>query len=137
VTLREHWRGLARPIRYTLVGALCAVLNNALLIGTVWAGLGYLAAVWLICAPMLAIGYLLHVVATFETKPSPFEFLRYSLGILASYPVWIGSLYVFCDLFAWPIAGASLAATLVVFAWNYLATHVAFLGFARAVSPSR
>ena len=113
----ERWQMIPRVLRYTLVGGFCAVLNNILLIGTVQAGIGYMTAVWLICLPMLVIGYLLHVVVTFEARPAFMAFLRYSAGILASYPVWIGSLFVLCDLLALPITAASIIATLTVFAW--------------------
>ncbi len=140
MSLAARWQMVPRVVRYTLVGGFCAVLNNLLLIGTVQAGIGYMTAVWVICAPMLVIGYLLHVVATFEAKPALVPFLRYSAGILASYPVWIGSLFVLCDLLTLPIAAASIIATGIVFAWNYVATHLAFrarLGFARAEGPAR
>jgi putative flippase GtrA len=127
MTRNPAWLRLSRAtppgLRYVAVGAFCAVLNNILLIGVVDAGVDYLRALCLVCLPMLIIGFALHVTITFETKPTLAAFFRYSVGILANYPLWIASLFLLCDVARLPILLASPIATLFLFVWNYLATH--------------
>jgi putative flippase GtrA len=96
------------------------------------AGLDYLSGLFVVCFPMLAIGFALHCWVTFETRPSVVAFLRYSAAILANYPLWIGSLFVLCDLAHLPIIVASPVSTLFLFFWNYVATHWAILRSVRS-----
>lgn len=117
------FRNAPASLRYLAVGAICAVLNNLLLIGIVTAGLDYLRGLFVVCLPMLAIGFALHCWFTFETRPNFAAFLRYSIAILVNYPLWIGSLFVLCNLAQFSIVVASPLATLFLFLWNYLATH--------------
>lgn len=117
------WRAAPRGLRYVFVGGVCAALNNILLIAAVSAGLHYLNALCLVCLPMLVLGYVLQVKVTFEAVPSTGSFLRYSLAILASYPIWIASLYVLCDVVDLRIYIAGPIATVTVFAVNYVAAH--------------
>ena len=131
-TLVTRWRSLRRPIRYVAVGGFCALLNNVLLIGFVEAGFNYLTAIWLACGPMMLVGFALHTSATFNVEPSFRSFLRYSAAILVNYPIWIGSLYVLCDVVALPIYFASFIATGVMFVWNYISAHWALLSSFRA-----
>ncbi len=125
--LLDRLRGTPSSLRYLAVGATCAVVNNLLLIGIVLAGLDYLRGLFVVSIPMLAIGFALHCLITFEAKPRLGAFLRYSAAILINYPLWIGSLFLSCDVAHLPIYVASPLATLFLFLWNYLATHWAIL----------
>jgi putative flippase GtrA len=124
-------------VRYVAVGATCAILNNILLIAAVAAGLGYLSGIFIICLPMLIIGFALHTSVTFETPPTIKAFLRYSTAILASYPIWITSLFLLCDIAHLPIVFAGPIATVILFAWNYVSTHWAILRSARFIADWR
>jgi len=119
----DGWRAAPSSLRYLLVGALCALLNNLLLIAVVTLGLNYLTGVLAVCGPMLVIGYALHAAITFERPARLGDFLRYSLGILAGYPLWIAALFLFCDLLAMPIYLGAPASALLLFIANCLSTH--------------
>jgi putative flippase GtrA len=121
--VRDFRRTGPRFVRYSGVGAICAVLNNVFLIVIVGMGFGYLPGLMILCLPMLIIGFALHTILTFEVKPTAWAFLRYSLAMLANYPMWIASLFMLCDVLKVPIFIASPAGTLFVFFWNYLSTH--------------
>lgn len=112
-----------RFFRYARVGAICAVLNNIFLIAIVGTGFGYLPGLMIVGLPMLVIGFALHTILTFEVKLTATAFLRYSLAMLANYPMWIASLFILCDVMKLPIFIASPAGTLFVFFWNYVSTH--------------
>jgi putative flippase GtrA len=115
--------GSPRFVRYVGVGAICAVLNNIFLIAIVGTGFGYLPGLMIICLPMLVIGFALHTILTFEVKPTASAFLRYSLAMLANYPMWIAGLFMLCDVMKLPIFIASPVGTLFLFFWNYVSTH--------------
>ncbi|MGI8569101.1 MAG: GtrA family protein [Methylocella sp.] len=115
--------GSPRFVRYAGVGAICAVLNNIFLIAIVAAGFGYLPGLMIVCLPMLVIGFALHTTLTFEVKPTAGAFLRYSLAMLANYPMWIAGLFILCDVMKLPIFIASPAGTLFLFFWNYVSAH--------------
>jgi len=105
--------------RFLLFSALCAALNNALVISFVWAGLGPLAASLLAFPPVLAVGFALHSLLTFETTMSMAAFWRYALAMAMNFPAWSASLFILCDLLGAPIAFAAPATTLLLVAWNF------------------
>jgi hypothetical protein len=102
-----------------MVGGICALLNNVLVVGFAWLGFNYVAATLLSFGPVLAIGYGLHTFFTFETVSSTSSFLRYVLAMTANYPAWFFSLYVLCDLAGAPVAVGAPTTTVLIFAWNY------------------
>lgn len=127
-----RWKKTPTSVRYIVVGATCAILNNIFLIAVVAAGFDYLSGLLIVCLPMLIIGFALHSSVTFETAPTTISFLRYSIAILANYPIWIASLFLLCDVARLPITAASPIATIFLFLWNYTSTHWAILRSLRA-----
>jgi putative flippase GtrA len=115
-----------RLSRFTVVGALCAVLSNAAVIALVRHGVGSLLASVLAFGPVLIVGYALHAAFTFGTQPSRVTFVRYTLATAANFPVWAALLFLFGDVLHVSITLLAPAATLLIFLWNYLATHWAF-----------
>jgi len=114
---------LPKNLRYVAVGVLCAALNNLALIVATAAGLNYLSAVFITCPPLLAIGYLIHARITFRIAPSFRAFLRYCAAMLANYPLWIGLMFLLCDVMRLPIVIAGPSGTALMFFWNFLSTH--------------
>jgi putative flippase GtrA len=112
--------------RFVFVGALCALLSNAAVIGLVRYGFGNLSASLLTFGPVLVTGYTLHTVFTFGTTPARLTFARYALATAANFPIWIVALYVFVDVLRIPIAIAAPVATALLFLWNYLAARWAW-----------
>jgi putative flippase GtrA len=113
--------------RFATVGALCAVLSNVAVIALAGLGIGSLAASMLAFGPVLIIGYALHSMFTFAAQPSRVTFVRYTLAMLANFPVWAAALYVFGDVLHLSLMLVAPATTLLIFLWNYLAARWAFL----------
>ena len=113
--------------RFAMVGALCALLSNVAVIALVRAGFSGLAASLLAFGPVLIAGYLLHSMFTFAAPPSRSTFLRYSLAMLANFPLWVAVLYLFGDLLHVSITLLAPATTVLIFLWNYLAARWAWL----------
>jgi putative flippase GtrA len=110
-----------------MVGALCAILSNIAVIVLVRQGFSSLAASVLAFGPVLITGYVLHTTFTFATQPSRATFLRYTLAMLANFPLWAAVLYVFGDLLHVSIALVAPATTVLIFLWNYLAARWAWV----------
>jgi putative flippase GtrA len=109
--------------RFVLVGGICALLNNALVIGFAGIGLGYVQASCLAFGPVLVVGYGLHAVFSFNASASWSGFARYSLAMLANFPLWIAGLYVQCGLLGSSATTAAPVTTGLLLMWNYLATR--------------
>lgn len=112
-----------RLSRFVIIGGVCALLNNILMIGFAHYGFNYLRATFLAFGPVLFTGYALHAIFTFETSASCLSFVRYTLAMAANYPVWIVALYIFCDLLGVSVAIAAPITTVLVFLWNYMAAR--------------
>jgi SAM-dependent methyltransferase len=124
---------MPRNFRYLAVAAICAVVNNLLLIGLVKAGVNYFLGIWIAYVPMVLFGYAMHAGITFRTDTCSRTLLRYALAMLANYPLWIASLFVLYDTLKLPIAFAAPTGTIIAFVGNYLATHWAIMNSVRAV----
>lgn len=105
--------------RFILIGGVCALLNNILVIGLSHCGIHYLGATLLAFGPVLVVGYALHTVFTFEAPASWLSFGRYALAMAANYPIWIVALYTFCDLLGFSVTIAAPVTTTLVMLWNY------------------
>jgi len=118
--------------RFAIVGGTCAVVSNLIVIVLVRHGLGSIVASVIAFAPVLLIGYALHSFFTFGTQPSKLTFGRYTLAMLANFPLWAASLVLFCDLLKIRVTFVAPAATALIFLWNYLSARWAFVSPARA-----
>jgi putative flippase GtrA len=121
-----------RLARFALVGALCALLTNVLVIALVRYGLGSVAASLVAFGPVLLAGYALHSTFTFRSQPSTLTFARYGLATLANFPLWVAALYVLCDVLKISIAIAAPVTTALIFLWNYASARWAW-GIGRRV----
>lgn len=110
-----------------MVGALCALLSNVAVIALVRAGFSGLTASVLAFGPVLIAGYVLHTLFTFTTRPSRATFLRYTLAMLANFPLWAAVLYLFGDLLHVSVTLLAPATTVLIFLWNYVAARWAWL----------
>jgi putative flippase GtrA len=122
--------------RFVLIGGLCALLSNILVIAFVHYGFGYLVASFLAFGPVLLVGYSLHSIVTFGTPVSQLSFVRYALAMATNFPLWVAALYVFCDVFNVTVAIAAPATTVLLFLWNYISAKWALLPSARSVHPN-
>ena len=120
-----------RSWRYTVVGIFCALANNVIMIGTELLGGHYLLGVLLAVLFVAPSAYVLHSLFTFERSLSFRTFARFAAGILAGYPLTIGSMVILCSGFRFPVFVAAPLATLVLFLWNFAAAHWAILPHSR------
>jgi putative flippase GtrA len=117
-----------RPTRYVVVGAICAAVQNAVLILGDRAGIHYLVTSFASIAVVTPLGYWLHSDFTFAEKLSLRAFLRFAAGIVAAIPVFLLTMATLCSVLGLPMIIAAPIGTVVLFAWNYLAAHWAILG---------
>jgi len=122
--------------RFSLVGGLCAILSNGLVIALVRYGFTSTAASLLVFGPVLLMGYALHTVFTFSTRPSLLSLVRYTLAMAANLPIWVAALYLLCDVLRVSIAVAAPTTTVLMFIWNYISARWAFLPDVRVALTS-
>lgn len=111
---------------HLVIGAICALFNNILIIGLVWRGFGYVSATFIVYLPSLLLGYFLHCFLTYKSPPRWASLTRYTFSMLANYPLWFLSLYCFIDLLRAPIEAAAPVATILLFFWNYMSAGWVF-----------
>jgi len=113
-----------KPIpRYVLVGALCATLYNATMIVGDWAGLHYVVSTLIAFVLVVSLGYYLHCTFTFSERLSLRGLARYTAAMIVSLPLSVGGMFLLRDMAHLPMMVASPTLTVLLFGWNYLATH--------------
>lgn len=119
--------GRATSGRYLAVGATCAVLNSAILIGLDRLGVHYAVSSLISFVVVVAVGYSLHSWFTFRVRRGLSTFLLYALALAANYPLQVVLLYLTVELAGLPIVIASPVATLILTGWNFFATRWALV----------
>lgn len=109
--------------RYLVIGAVCAVLNNVILIGGDAAGLHYAACVLLTFVLVLPASYLAHACWTFDVPLSWIAFGRFVAGSIASLFVASFAVWTFRGLLLMPMAVAAPLATVAMTAYNFVMTR--------------
>jgi putative flippase GtrA len=112
-----------RTARYTIIGAICAVLNNILVIGGSFLGVGYVAMSVAAFSVVTPLGYLMHTSFTFRERPSVGGLLRFSSAVATGVPIFILLMAIFCSGLGMPIAIAAPICTLICYVWNYALAH--------------
>lgn len=118
---------LDRIRRYITVGAICAIVHNAIMIGADFVGVHYFPATLISVAVVTPLGYFLHCRFTFGKERSVRGFVRFSGGIAIGYPLSLALMALFCSGFGWPVAVAAPLATIILFLFNYIWAHWAIL----------
>jgi putative flippase GtrA len=113
----------AEPSRYLVIGAVCAVLNNLILIGGDAAGLHYAVSILLTFTLVLPASYLAHARWTFDVALSWAAFCRFILGSVASLFVASFTIWAFHGLLMLPMTMAAPLATVTMTAYNYVMTR--------------
>ena len=117
-----------KPARYVVVGGVCAVAHNAIMIGGDWLGVNYVTMSFVSFLLVTPLGYLLHSAFTFAARMSWVGLLRFASGIAAGFPISLLSMVVLCTGLGLPVWIAAPIATLILFIWNYASAHWAILG---------
>ena len=111
---------------HLVLGAICALFNNVLIIGLAWRGFGYVSATFIAFLPSLLLGYFLHCFFTYRSSPNWLSFTKYAFSMLANQPLWFFALYCFVDLLRAPIEVAAPLTTFLLFFWNYISSRWVF-----------
>lgn len=113
-------RLLRRTTRYAQVGLVCALLNNAIVIGLDHAGHHYFVAVIVAYLNVVLLGYLLHAAYTFQVRASRAGCIRFLAANLTSLPLSMLLMFMFCDGIGLSASQAMPIATVLLFFWNFL-----------------
>lgn len=117
---RSH---LGRTTWYTLIGAVCALAQNGVMIVGAAAGGHYAWLAVLAFALVTPLGYILHARITFVEKTSWRHFIRFASGVAAGFPLYFAVMAVLCSGFGLAVAIAAPIATVVLYLWNYISAH--------------
>ena len=118
------WRN---PTRFAIVGLVCAVTHNAILLAADLWRIHYALSCVISFVVVVALGFALHVRYTFQWPATVAAFWRYCLGMAANYPITLVMFFVLCDVLGWPVAVAAPVSTVCLFGWNYLASRWAIV----------
>jgi putative flippase GtrA len=111
---------LAVP-RALVVGLICAVVHNAIMIGGDYAGLHYTLSLLISFAIVVVIGYRLHSGWTFRSaERSRASFTRYAVVASANLPSSLAGMFVFVNLVGLSVPVASPIVTVLLFAMNFM-----------------
>jgi putative flippase GtrA len=118
---------LERGWRYTLVGLVCAIAHNAIMIAVDQAGGHYLLGIMISFLAVTPIGYTLHSRFTFAEPLRLKAFTRFVGGMATAYPVAVAMMIMLCSGLNLSVAIATPIATVALFVWNFVAAHWAIL----------
>ncbi len=115
------------PLRYVGSAAICALVNNGLLIGADRAGIGYAGLLALSWGITGSLGYALHVRFTFRQAVSWAGYGRFMLGVAMGIPLAFAFLALFKSGLHLPMWAAAPAMTAAMLVYNYAAARFAIL----------
>lgn len=111
---------LAVP-RAFVVGLICAVVHNAIMIGGDYAGLHYALSLLISFLIVVVIGYRLHSGWTFRSaERSRATFTRYVVIASANLPSSFAGMFVFVNLIGLSVPVASPIVTVLLFGMNFM-----------------
>ncbi len=120
-----------RTARYTIVGAICAVLNNLLIIGGDLLGVNYVAMSVTSLAVVTTLAYIMHTSYTFRERRSDRGLLRFFSGVATGFPLFIVLMAILYTGLGVPVAIATPLSTVVLYVWNYALAHWTILSHGR------
>jgi putative flippase GtrA len=113
-----------RTGRYAQVGLVCALLSNAIVIGLDRGHIHYAVSVIVAYFVGTLVGYLLHSAYTYRVRASRTGWLRFVTANLSGLVVSMILMFILCDVVGLTASMAIPIATVLLFAWNYLLTHM-------------
>ena len=106
-------------VRYLIVGGLCALVHNAIMIGGSALGLHYVISTVASYVVVVVLGFLLHSHFTFSVQAEWGSFMKYALAMSLNYPLWLVLMFLLCDQAHLPMLIASPLGTVLMLAWNF------------------
>ncbi len=110
-----------------LVGLVCAITHNAIMISADLVGVHYLLGSVISFLVVTPLGYVLHSWFTFAESLRLKAFARFVGGVATAYPVSAAMMMVLCSGLGLSVAIATPIATVALFVWNFVAAHWAIL----------
>lgn len=118
---------IGQSARYSLVGAVCAVASNLIIIGSDLAGINDQVAIAVALAVVTPLAYILQSWFTFRSPLSVQRFMRFVGGIGVGTLWFVLLMTLFQHVMAVPVWIASPLTTLIIFVWNFAASRWAIL----------
>jgi putative flippase GtrA len=109
--------------RYALVAGCCLVTHNLVMILGDHAGAPMPPLLLISFGVVVLLGFTLHSRFTFETQSDGRSLLRYTGAMAANLPVTFVLLWLFLNLFGWPMVIASPATTALMLILNFFASQ--------------
>jgi putative flippase GtrA len=109
--------------RYVLVGALCAGLYNVIMIAGDALGVHFVVSTVVAFVLNVLVGYTLHCRFTFSERMTWSGLGRYTAAMLLNLPLSLVGVWLLNGVLRLPMWLASPLVTVLLFAWNYVATH--------------
>lgn len=118
---------LRRSSVYAAVSLFCVLFNNALLIGLDYMSVHYTLSVLISAAIMIPLSFFLHARFTYAVEPTSASFWRYASVLILNTPAaWLLFLIIH-DRGGLPMLYAAPIVTVILFAWNYVASAWAII----------
>ncbi len=115
--------------RALVVGLVCALAHNAIMIAGDWMGLHYALSLVVSFLIVVVLGYRLHSGWTFrEAARTRASFGRYALVASGNFPASLAGMFVFVDLLNLSVPVASPVVTVLLFAFNFAGNRWALRG---------
>lgn len=123
--------------RYLAGGAICALLNNIILIGGDRLGIGYVALILLTFLITGTVAYLFHSRFTFRRDGRWGGYLVFMAGIALGVPVTLALLTLLGPLLGMPMWIAAPLLTLLMLLYNYANARLAITSRLLGRAPLR
>jgi putative flippase GtrA len=111
------------PVRYLAVAGACLVMHNIIVITASRAGLNLWQAAATSFCIMVVAGYLLLATLVFDSGYSMRAFFRYVAAMAFNFPISTALLWLFFAAARQPMEIAAPAATIVMVAYNFVASR--------------
>lgn len=116
-----------QSLTYLSVGALCALLNNVIMIGGDILGFHYAMLNLLAFFIVNSLGYVLHAHATFAKERCFGGYVRFMLGCANGFLLSMALFFLFCTILQWPMVIASPLVTVLLLVYNILIARWVFI----------
>jgi len=114
-------------LRYLLVGGICALMHNAIMIAGDLAGLHYVVSTIISFSIVTVTGYALHLKFTFRETAHRSSLGRYMLGMTVNFPVSLAGMFLLVDLLGLPVFIAAPLITAALVVWNFVTSRWAIV----------
>ncbi len=104
---------------YTIVSAVCVIIQNVVLLSSDLMGLHYATAVLISTSILIPVGFILQSNLTFENEKTWNAFMRYAGAMASNLPLSIALAWGICGVLQAPMLLASPAISACLFFWNY------------------